>query len=107
MTNPEPTTPTTKRQQLLAFARPGQKIRYNEFKSLIEHFGFRLASMNRLHNIFVHDKLPSLINLQNIKGDVKAFQIRQFINLIYRYQLRASDEAALPETSALPREPGL
>lgn len=55
----------------------------------------------------MHDKLPSLINLQNIKGDVKAFQIRQFINLIYRYQLRASDEAALPETSALPREPGL
>lgn len=96
----------TKRQQLLEYARPGQIVRYNEFKALIEHFGFRLASMNRLHNIFVHERIQSLISLQNIKGEVKTFQIRQFLNLIYQYQLKASDEDA-SASPALNREPGL
>ena len=83
---------STRREQLLKATRVGQVTRFNEFKSLIEHFGFRLASMNRLHNIFVHERMPELINLQNIDGLVKPFQVRQVLNLVYKYQLRASDE---------------
>ncbi len=82
----------TLRDDLLKAARAGQKTRYNAFKSLMEGFGFRLASMNRLHNIFAHDKVPELINIQNINGEMKAFQVKQVINLIYKYQLRAKDE---------------
>lgn len=81
------------RDQLLKAARHGQKTRYNEFKMLLEQFGFRLASMNRLHNIFSHPQIPELVNIQNINGEMKAFQVKQIINLVYRYQLRAKDES--------------
>lgn len=88
-------TPATQRERLLQAAKPGQILRYNEFKALLEAFGFRLASMNRLHNIFVHETIPELLNIQNINGQIKPFQLRQVLNLIYRYQLRSRDEAAL------------
>lgn len=84
--------PLTRRQLLLQAANPQHPMRFNECKALIEHFGFRLASMNRLHNVFVHDKVPELINLQNVDGMVKAFHVRQILNLIYKYQLRANDD---------------
>lgn len=82
----------TQRDLLLQSARNGQKTRYNEFKMLLENFGFRLASMNRLHNIFSHPQVPELINIQNINGEMKPFQVKQVINLMYKYQLRAKDE---------------
>lgn len=88
----EPTAPLTRREQLLQAARPGHSLRYNEFKMLIEQFGFRLASVNRLHNIFVHEQVITPINIQNINGVIKPFQVRQLINLVYQYQLKAADE---------------
>jgi hypothetical protein len=88
--------PSGKREQLLQAARPGATLRYQEFKALLEAFGFRLSSMNRLHNIFVHPLIPDLINIQNIEGQIKPFQLRQALNLIYKYQLRAQDEDERP-----------
>ena len=79
------------RDQLLQAART--PIRYAAFKMLLEQFGFRLVSMNHLHNIFGHDAVPELINLQNINGEMKPFQVKQVIQVIYKYQLRAKDEA--------------
>lgn len=80
------------RQQLLSASRPNELPRYNAFKQILEHFGFRLAMVNRLHNIFVHPDLKELLNLQNINGAIKPFQVRQSIQVIYKYQLKASDE---------------
>lgn len=82
----------TYREDLLKAANPGQHPRHQSFKTLIEQFGFRLASLNRLHSIFVHAELPELYNLQNINGQIKPFQVRQMINLVYKYHLKASDE---------------
>jgi len=92
----------SKREQLLQAARPGQTLRYHELKQILEHFGFRLAIMNRLHNIFVHEALPELLNVQNINGQVKPFQVRQVIQLLYKYQLQAQDEST-PPTEQTPK----
>lgn len=83
---------TSKRQQLLKAASPHSALRFHEFKALMESFGFKLASMNRLHNIFVHPQINELVNVQNVNGAVKPFQVRQIINLVQRYHLRATDE---------------
>ena len=82
----------THREALLKAANPGQQPRHQSFKTLIGQFGFRLASMNRLHSIFVHPDIPEMYNLQNINGQTKPFQVRQMINLVYKYQLKATDE---------------
>lgn len=84
---------STQRERLLAASRHGASVRYHEFKTLLEHFGFGLVSMNRLHQVFAHPQLKELLSLQNVNGQIKPFQVKQAIALIYKYQLKADDEA--------------
>ena len=44
------------------------------------------------HHIFVHEAIPELVNLQEVRGEAKPYQIRQFLRLIERYNLRLEDE---------------
>lgn len=36
-------------------------------------------SLVKTHHIFVHPQIPELVNLQEIKGQAKPYQIRQFL----------------------------
>jgi len=47
-------------------------------------FGFRLKRVNGSHHILVHNDVPELINIQNVHGKAKPYQVKQFINLIER-----------------------
>ncbi|MEA1927914.1 MAG: type II toxin-antitoxin system HicA family toxin [Candidatus Auribacterota bacterium] len=58
---------------------------------LVEGFGFTLSRMRGSHHIFVHQKIPELINLQNVKGTAKPYQVRQFLKLVERYDLLLED----------------
>ena len=40
----------------------------------------------------VLDDLPELVNLQEVKGQAKPYQIRQFLKLVERYNLKLEDE---------------
>jgi hypothetical protein len=44
------------------------------------------------HNIFVHAGIPELVNLQEVKGEAKPYQIRQFLKLVERHNLRLEDD---------------
>jgi len=46
--------------------------------------GFQIDRINGSHHIFVHQDIPELVNLQNVKGKVKPYQIKPIIkyNLI-------------------------
>jgi predicted RNA binding protein YcfA (HicA-like mRNA interferase family) len=58
----------------------------------VEGFGFRLARTNGSHHIFIHPKVKELVNLQNVNGQVKTYQIRQFMELVERYALNLEEE---------------
>lgn len=58
---------------------------------LVESFGFRLSRTHGSHYIFVHDSIPELVNLQNVKGQAKPYQVRQFLKLIERNNLQMED----------------
>jgi predicted RNA binding protein YcfA (HicA-like mRNA interferase family) len=60
--------------------------------SLILAFGFRLDRMSGSHNIFVHDTVTEIVNLQNVKGEAKPYQIKQFLTLVEKYDLRLEDD---------------
>ena len=76
------------RRRLLQLILSGSKnIRFQDFSSLVEGFGFRLARINGSHHIYVHDDVPELLNLQSVDGQAKPYQIRQFLRLVERYQL--------------------
>jgi len=42
----------------------------------------------RQPHIFVHPDVPKLVNLQDVNGAAKPYQVRQFLKLTERYDLR-------------------
>lgn len=40
---------------------------------------------------FVNPQIPELLNLQNVKGKAKPYQIKQFIELVERHNLRMEE----------------
>ncbi len=55
--------------------------------TLVEAFGFRLSRTNGSHHIFVHTEIAELVNLQEVKGCVKPYQLGQFLRLVELYNL--------------------
>jgi predicted RNA binding protein YcfA (HicA-like mRNA interferase family) len=61
--------------------------------SLIEAYGFRESRVKGSHHIFIHPKVRELVNLQDVKGKAKPYQIRQFLQLVERYNLELRDKS--------------
>jgi len=68
-------------------------IRFQEMASLVEAFGFQLDRVKGSHHIFVHSGVKTLVNLQEVNGKAKRYQIRQFLKLVEEYNLRMEDES--------------
>jgi predicted RNA binding protein YcfA (HicA-like mRNA interferase family) len=80
------------KKKLLAKVASGSKnISFTEMVTLTEAFGFRLSRINGSHHIFVHPEVPELVNLQEIGGKAKPYQIRQFLRLVEIYDLELED----------------
>ena len=78
-----------KKQKLLQKLLTGTKnIRFSEAVACAESFGFRLDRVNGSHHIFTHPDISELLNLQNVKGKAKPYQIKQLLQLIETYNLQ-------------------
>ena len=66
-----------------------QNVAFRDLCALLEATGFRLQRVNGSHHVFVHPEVPELINLQDAGGEAKPYQIRQFLRLLERYNLKA------------------
>ena len=81
------------KKKLLARILSGtREVRFAEFIALVEAFGFRLSRVNGSHHIFVRDGIRELVNLQNVGGKAKQYQIQQWLKLVERYNLTLEDE---------------
>lgn len=67
-------------------------VRFGEMVALLEAFGFELSRVRGSHHIFVHPNVQELVNIQNRKGKVVPYQIRQFLELIEEHNLELGDE---------------
>ncbi|MBI4389594.1 MAG: type II toxin-antitoxin system HicA family toxin [Nitrospinae bacterium] len=63
-------------------------VSFRDMVSLVDGFGFRLGRVSGSHHIFVHPDIPEIVNLQDCKGETKPYQIRQFLRLVERYNLK-------------------
>lgn len=77
------------RKALLARLVRGEtrNIRFTDFRKLVEDFGFQLARQEGSHRIYTHPQLRELVNLQEVGGEAKPYQIRQVLRLVERYNL--------------------
>ena len=86
--------PRLNKPKLLKRVLSGSRnVRFEDFVKLIEGFGFRLSRVSGSHHIFVHPRIPELVNLQSVDGQAKPYQINQWLRLIERYNLRMEDDS--------------
>ena len=60
-------------------------------RRLVEAFGFELSRTSGSHHIFSYPEVPELLNLQEVRGQAKPYQIRQFLRLVERYALEMKE----------------
>lgn len=66
-------------------------VRFSEVSKCVEDFGFRLKRISGSHHIFVHPDIPELLNLQNVNGQAKPYQIKQFLKLVETHNLQMEE----------------
>jgi hypothetical protein len=66
-------------------------VSFTDMRRLVESFGFELRRTSGSHHIFVHPDVPELLNLQEVRGQAKPYQARQFLRLVERYALNLED----------------
>ena len=75
-------------QKLLSSSK---NIRFSEAVAGAEMFGFRLQRINGSHHIFAQPEVSELVNLQDVNGKAKAYQVKQLLQLVERYDLKMED----------------
>jgi predicted RNA binding protein YcfA (HicA-like mRNA interferase family) len=76
------------RRKLLKKILDGSKnIRFPDMINLAEGFGFSVDRVSGSHHILIHPGIRELVNLQNVGGQAKPYQIRQFLKLVEKYNL--------------------
>lgn len=76
-------------RRLLAGSR---NVSFDDMVNLVRGFGFTLERVSGSHHIFVHADVPVLVNLQEVGGQAKPYQVSQFLKLVERYNLRLEEE---------------
>jgi predicted RNA binding protein YcfA (HicA-like mRNA interferase family) len=66
-------------------------VAFADMLALVKGFGFTLRRTRGSHHIFAHPDIPELINLQEVAGEAKPYQIRQFLRLIEKYNISLED----------------
>ena len=62
-------------------------LRFEEICSLAKALGFHLSRVNGSHHIFMHPAVRELLNVQDVDGKAKPYQVRQLLDLVERYNL--------------------
>jgi len=67
-------------------------LRFEEACALARVFGFRLSRVSGSHHIFAHQDARELVNLQDVEGKAKPYQVKQLLALVERYNLSLGGE---------------
>lgn len=81
-----------KRRFLKKLLAGSKNVRFSDMVGLVEGFGFELSRTDGSHHIFTRTGIPELVNLQNVRGEAKPYQVRQFLRLVERHNLPLENE---------------
>ncbi|MBU1694359.1 MAG: type II toxin-antitoxin system HicA family toxin [Verrucomicrobia bacterium] len=80
-----------KRKLLQKILNGSKNVRFQDMTLLVQAFGFRQSRASGSHHIFTHPGIPELVNLQEVRGQAKPYQIKQFLKLVERHNLVMED----------------
>jgi hypothetical protein len=69
-----------------------KNVAFHDLENLLNGFGFQFVRESGSHHIYIHPSVSELLNLQDVRGESKPYQIRQFLRLIERYNLILEDD---------------
>lgn len=70
-----------------------KNVRFGDFLMVIAAFGFALNRTTGSHQIYDHPDVPQSVSVQpDQNGQAKAYQIRQFLRLVEKYDLKLNDD---------------
>lgn len=72
---------------LLKLLSNSKNIKFDEFVRLVGSFGFYLVRVSGSHHIFKRDGISEMVNIQNVNGEAKPYQIKQFLSIVEKYGL--------------------
>ena len=81
-----------KRKLLARIVNNPKSARFEEVVTILNAFGFHLSRVRGSHHIFIHPDIPELVNLQDVRGEAKAYQIRQFLKIVERHNLTLEED---------------
>ncbi len=59
-----------------------KNLPFHDFLQLTRAFGFEVARTSGSHHILIHDDVAQPLNLQEVDGKAKAYQVRQFLRIV-------------------------
>ena len=68
-------------------ANPRATISFRDFEKLLKAFGFEHVRTSGSHRQYVHPKLSRPFPVQPTSKDAKAYQVREFLELVQEHRL--------------------
>jgi len=81
-----------KRKLLARIINNPRSVRFADAIAMAEAFGFHLSRVGGSHHLFAHPGIVELVNLQEVGGQAKPYQVRQFLKIVERYNLQLGDD---------------
>jgi predicted RNA binding protein YcfA (HicA-like mRNA interferase family) len=82
------------RKILAATQRSPMNIRFTDLAKLLNALGFELDRRSGSHHIFKHAALSEIVNIQDVHGRAKPYQVRQVLGLVEKYDLHLGGSEA-------------
>jgi len=76
-----------KRKIYERFKSNPKDVRFESICRAAEVFGFRFRGGKGSHRIYVKEGVREMLNLQNVGGKAKPYQVKQFLKVIETYKL--------------------
>jgi hypothetical protein len=67
--------------------RNPKDVRFESICRAAEVFGFRFRGGKGSHKIYVREGVREMLNLQNVGGKAKPYQVKQFLKVIETHKL--------------------
>jgi hypothetical protein len=68
-------------------------IKFQDLIGLAQALGFEVARISGSHHILRHRAVVELLNLQDVNGAAKPYQVRQLMAIVSRYSLHLEDRS--------------
>ncbi len=72
----------SKRKKFQKIKQNPKGVKFDDLVSCLKAFGFTLERISGSHHIFTHPNWDGILNIQNRRGEVKPYQVRQAIKAI-------------------------